>query len=213
MNTKTLSRKLLTTFLLLALMALPAAAQTKEANQARQAIMAAAQKINTLQCDFTQTKQLRMLNNKLTSRGRMYYQKSDRLRWEYASPYQFTFLLNGNQALTRQGGKTKMIATQQSKTLRQVSRIMMSSVVGDCLSNTRDFKVTLKQVSGQWQATLVPQRGSMKQMFRSIRLTFHKKSRQVTSVLLTEKNGDTTLIELHNPVTNKTIDAKIFALH
>lgn len=200
--------------LLILLLSLPVTAQTaKEAAAAKTAITAAAQKINTLQCDFTQTKRLKMLNNKVVSRGRMYYQRSDRLRWEYASPYQFTFLLNGNQALTRQGGKTKMIATQQSKTLRQVSRIMMSSVVGDCLSNTRDFKVTLKQVSGQWQATLVPQRGSMKQMFRSIRLTFHKKSRQVTSVLLTEKNGDTTLIELHNPVTNKTIDAKIFALH
>lgn len=213
MNTKTLSRKLLTTFLLLALMALPAAAQTKEANQARQAIMAAAQKINTLQCDFTQTKQLRMLNNKLTSRGRMYYQKSDRLRWEYTSPYSYTFLLNGNQALMRQGRQTKVSSTAGNKTLREVSRIMMSSVVGNCLSNTRDFKVALRQVGGRWQATLTPQRGTMKQMFKNIRLTFNRQTKQVQSVLLTEKNGDTTLIELHNTIINKAIDAKIFALH
>lgn len=200
--------------LLISLLSLPVTAQTaKEAAAAKTAITAAAQKINTLQCDFTQTKRLKMLNNQVVSRGRMYYQKSDRLRWEYTSPYSYTFLLNGNQALMRQGRQTKVSSTAGNKTLREVSRIMMSSVVGNCLSNTRDFKVALRQVGGRWQATLTPQRGTMKQMFKNIRLTFNRQTKQVQSVLLTEKNGDTTLIELHNTIINKAIDAKIFALH
>ena len=49
----------------------------------RQQIEAAASNMKSMQCDFVQTKYLRMLNDKMVSTGKMYYQQSDKLRWEY----------------------------------------------------------------------------------------------------------------------------------
>ena len=61
----------------------------------RHQIESAAVSMKTMQCDFVQTKYLRMLNDKMVSTGKMYYQQSDKLRWEYTSPYTYAFVLNG----------------------------------------------------------------------------------------------------------------------
>ena len=52
--------------LLLAVFALGAWGQTSE-TQVRQRIAQAAQQMKSLQCDFVQTKQLRMLNDKMVA--------------------------------------------------------------------------------------------------------------------------------------------------
>src|SRR5574344_2854073 len=55
--------------------------------------------LKTLQCDFVQTKQLSMLNDKIVSRGKMYYKQNNALRWQYTSPYTYTFIINGGKVL------------------------------------------------------------------------------------------------------------------
>ena len=76
-------------------------AQTlKKATEAEAKVMVAeinktAASIRTLACNFTQVKTLSFLNDKMTSQGRMCYDASGKLRWEYTSPYTYTFILNG----------------------------------------------------------------------------------------------------------------------
>ena len=83
-------------------------AQQNEA-QIRQAITQAASTMKTMQCDFTQTKHLKMLNDKMTSKGRMYYQQTNRLRWEYTSPYSYTFILNDDKVLLKNKQRNDVI--------------------------------------------------------------------------------------------------------
>ena len=75
------------------------AVQQQTEQTVKQKINQAASGIKTMQCDFVQTKHLKMLNDKLVSKGKMYYQKSDKLRWEYVSPYAYTFILNADKVL------------------------------------------------------------------------------------------------------------------
>ena len=44
-------------------------------------INSATSKLSSLQCDFVQTKTVKILNEKLVSKGRMWYQQPNRLRW------------------------------------------------------------------------------------------------------------------------------------
>ena len=67
-------------------------AQTLSETQIRQEINKVASQMKSMQCDFTQTKNLKMLNDKLVSKGKMYYQQSNKLRWEYVTPYAYIFL-------------------------------------------------------------------------------------------------------------------------
>lgn len=193
------------------LSSLTAWAQSDEA-EIRQKIAAAAQAMTTMQCDFVQTKQLRMLNDKMTSEGRMYYSQKDKLRWEYVTPYQYTFIMNGDRVLLKNRERSDVIDVRQNKLFREIARIMMSSVVGDCLSDDRTFKTMLTTANGEWTATLLPQRKDMKQMFQKIILHFDQRQATVSRVELVEKNGDQTTIDLKNIRKNETVAPSLFAI-
>ena len=188
-------------------------AQKVNEAKVKQQINAVASKMKTMQCDFVQTKYLKMLNDKMVSRGKMYYQQSNKLRWEYTYPYTYTFVLNGSRVLISKGKRNDVINVNQSKFFKEIARIMMNSVVGKCLTDSKDFKVSLTGASAEYVATLYPQQKQMKQMFQKIILHFNKQKSTVSKVELIEKKGDRTIIELKNVKSNAPINAKVFGIN
>lgn len=200
------------TFLLSFFLINPALAQKATQAQVKQQISQAASKLKSMQCDFVQTKHLKMLNDKVVSKGKMYYQQSDKLRWEYVSPYKYTFILNGSKVQLKNSKRNDVIDVEKNKLFKEIARIMMSSVVGNCM-NDKSFKVTISDGKTEWIATMVPQRKEMKQMFQTIKLHFNKQNSMVSMVELIEKNGDKTVIELKNIKTNVAIAPNIFSVN
>lgn len=180
--------------------------------QIRQKISQIASSIKTMRCDFIQTKHLKMLNDDMVSKGRMYYQQSNRLRWEYTTPYTYTFIINNDKVLLKNNQRNDVIDVNKNKLFKEIARIMMSSVVGNCLNDEKSFKSSISGLGGEWVATLVPQRKDMKQMFQKIVLHFSQKQAMVTQVELIEKNGDRTVIDLKNIKTNETISNNMFTI-
>ena len=188
-------------------------AQSVSEDKIREQIELAATNMKTMQCDFVQTKSLKLLNQKMVSKGKMYYQKSDKLCWQYVSPYNYTFVLNGAKVMLRNEKRSDVIDVQQNKMFKEIARIMMNSVLGKCLTDEKDFKVTMQQGKGEWVATLVPLRSNMKQLFQKIQISFHQAQMMVSMVKLFEKNGDQTTIQLKNIKTNAPLNAQVFSIH
>lgn len=187
-------------------------AQEMNDAQIRQKINRAASALKSMQCDFVQTKSLRMLNDKMVSKGKMYYQKSDKLRWEYTTPYTYTFILSGDKVLLKNQNRNDIIDVNKNKLFKSIAQIMMNSVVGNCITDDKNFKTSLATTQTEWVATLQPLRKDMKQMFQKIILHFNKQKSMVSSVELIEKAGDKTLIELKNIKTNESIPAGMFVV-
>lgn len=206
-------KRVLFSLMALCLCLLNLSAQKINEAKVKQQINAVASKMKTMQCDFVQTKYLKMLNDKMVSRGKMYYQQSNKLRWEYTSPYTYTFVLNGSKVLISKGKRSDVINVNQSKFFKEIARIMMNSVVGKCLTDSKDFKVSLTGASDEYVATLYPQQKQMKQMFQKIILHFNKQKSTVSKVELIEKKGDRTIIELKNVKSNAPINAKVFGIN
>ena len=181
--------------------------------QIKQKIGQAAAAMKSMQCDFVQTKHLKMLNGDMVSKGRMYYQQTNRLRWEYTTPYSYTFVLNNDKVLINSGKRNDVIDVNQNKVFREIARMMLNSVVGNCLNDEKSFKSSIATQGGEWVATLLPQRKDMKQMFQKIVLHFSQKQAVVTQVVLTERNGDQTVIDLKNIKVNETLSADLFTVH
>ncbi len=179
----------------------------------KQQINAVASSMKSMQCDFVQTKHLKMLNEKMVSRGKMYYQQGNRLRWEYTSPYAYTFVINNSKVLINKGNRSDVINVNQSKVFKEIARIMMNSVVGKSLTDQKDFKTNIVATSTEYVATLNPRQKQMQQMFQKIILHFNKQKAMVSVVELVEKKGDKTIIELKNVKTNTPINAKIFSIN
>lgn len=169
--------------------------------------------LRSLQCEFVQTKELSLLQDRMVSRGVMYYrQEGGKLHWEYQTPYRYTFILNGNRVMVRSDERTDVIETSGNRMFREIARIMMNSLTGKCLSDTSDFEVRIFADAGRWIAELTPRRREMEQFFSRVRLHFDPDRQLVIRVEMVEKNGDRTVIDLKNLKTDATIDESVFAV-
>ncbi len=189
-----------------------ATAQNLSETQIKQKINVTAAALKTIQCDFVQTKHLKMLKSEMVAKGKMYYQKSDKLRWEYITPYSYTFILNGDKVLIKNKNRNDVIDVKQNKVFKEIANIMMNSVVGNCLSDEKSFKTTITSTDTEYVAKLQPLRKNMKQMFQNIILHFSKQKSMVSTVELIEKNGDKTIIELRNVSANEAINSNMFSV-
>lgn len=188
-------------------------AQPTGDQQVKQEISQVAAKMKSMRCDFIQTKHLKMLNDKMVSKGRMYYQQGNKLRWEYESPYKYVFILNDSKVVLKNNGRNDVIDVNQNKMFREIVRIMMNTVVGKCLTDEKDFKVGIETSATEYAATLIPLRKDLKQMFSKIALHFNRQKKMITQVELSEKNGDITVIELKNVQTNVSISTTMFSVN
>ena len=168
--------------------------------------------MKTMECDFVQTKYLKMLNDQMVSKGKMSYQQPSALRWEYTTPYTYTFVLNDNKILLKNDRRKDIIDVNQNKMFKEIARIMMNSIVGKCLTDDKAFKTTIEETSAEWVATLLPQKKDMKQMWTKLILHFDRAKNAVVKVEMYEKTGDHTVIDLKNTKTNHPIDKKVFSV-
>src|SRR6186997_2251099 len=69
----------------------------------RQQFATASQKINSVQSDFVQEKNLSMLSEKIVSKGKFWFKKDNKVRMEYNQPFQYLMILNNNNIYIKDG--------------------------------------------------------------------------------------------------------------
>lgn len=168
--------------------------------------------IKSMSCGFTQTKTLSLLSDKMVSEGKMNYKQSDKLRWEYTSPYQYVFIFNGVKVYVGNKSRKDVIDTQTNKVFKEVARLIMSTVTGKALSDSSDFSVEVSDDKNRWQVKLIPKKKEMRKMFAKIDLFFNKSDLMISEINIYEKNNDRTNIKLKNIVTNRSVNESLFAI-
>lgn len=173
----------------------------------------AASAMSSMQCDFTQTKSMKLLSKEMKSEGVMYFKKPDKLRWQYTSPYDYTFILNGDQVKIKSQKSTKNIDVQGNKVFRQITNIILKSITGGGLKSSADFTVELYKTDKEYFAKLYPKKKEIKQIYQLIEIHFNPQLTMVNLVKMEEKTGDTTTVKLTNIKLNASIHEKMFDLH
>lgn len=202
--------------LLAAMLPLVALSQTKLTAQKQaqviQKIDRSAAAMKSMQCTFTQTKSMKMLSKKMTSKGVMYFKSPNKLRWQYTSPYSYTFLMNGDKVRLVSNKSTQNVDVRRNKMFRQITNIILNSITGGNLSKTSDFTVVLYKDGGAYYAQMYPKKKELKQLYKYIRIRFNAALTMVTTVEMVEKTGDTTVVTLTNVKTNHAINESVFAI-
>jgi outer membrane lipoprotein-sorting protein len=164
--------------------------------------------IQTIQSDFVQVKHLSLLADKITSKGKFYYRKEDKVRIEYTTPFTYLLVMNAGQVMVKDEQKTSKINTRNSKTMQSVNRIMIDCMRGSVFTNT-DFKVTAYENGGNYLLSLAPANDAMKKMFRQIDVYLAKSNFDVDRLTMTEQGGDYTDMDFtktqHNVILNDAI--------
>jgi outer membrane lipoprotein-sorting protein len=167
--------------------------------------------MKTMQCDFTQTKRMKMLSKDMQSKGVMYFKRPDKLRWQYTSPYDYTFIMNGDKVQIKSMKSTKNIDVQQNKMFRQITNIILSSITGGTLRTSADFTVELWQQDKSYFVKLYPKKKELKQLYQYLEIWFDPALTKVSTVKMMEKTGDMTIVNLLNTKYGVTINEKMFA--
>jgi len=165
--------------------------------------------VQTIQSDFVQVKHLSLLADKLTSKGKFYYSKEDKVRIEYTTPFQYLVVMNGGQLMVKDEQKTSRINTRNSKTMQSVNRVMIDCMRGTVFANT-DFKVTAYENATTYLLSMIPASDAMRKMFKQIDVYMNKSNFDVDRLTMTEQGGDFTDMDFTNTRHNVALNETLF---
>lgn len=214
-----LSRKiaLILTLLLLTTSTLDVAAQAPKGYTAitntaslQNILAVSARNTQTIASDFSQVKHMKMMNDKVNSRGKFYFKKEDKIRIEYTSPFQYLLIMNGGQIMVRDENKTNKINTRNSKTMQSVNKVMMDCMRGTVFGN-KDFQVKAFEMKNLYLLQLTPVNSSMKSLFARIDVYIEKSDNSVSKLVMNENGGDYTDMNFTNKKINTSLADALFS--
>jgi outer membrane lipoprotein-sorting protein len=176
-----------------------------------QAMAKRAEQTQSISSDFAQVKHMKMLNDKVQSKGKFYYKKNDKVRIEYLSPFQYLLVMNGSMISVKENGKVSKINTRNSMTMQAVNKIMMDCMRGTVFTN-KDFSVKASASNTQYLLAMTPVSSTVKGLFKQIDVYINKADHQVVRLVMSENGGDYTEMSFANRVLNASIADALFTL-
>ncbi|MBL7704132.1 MAG: outer membrane lipoprotein carrier protein LolA [Taibaiella sp.] len=177
----------------------------------QQALAKNAQVTQSISSDFNQVKNMKMLNDKVSSKGKFYYKQSDKVRIEYTSPFSYLLVMNSGMIAVKENGKVSKINTRNSLTMQSVNKIMMDCMRGTVFNN-KDFSVKAYASSAQYLLTLTPVSSAVKGLFKNIDVYINKSDNQVAKLIMTENGGDNTVMTFTNRKLNSNLADALFSV-
>jgi outer membrane lipoprotein-sorting protein len=197
-------------FFSVALMAQPKGyKQIANAAALQQGLQKSTAALQTIQSDFSQTKHLSLLADKITSKGKFYYRKEDKVRIEYTTPFQYLVVMNGGQMMVKDEQKSTKVNTRSSKTMQSVNRIMLDCMRGTVFSNP-DFRVTAFENGSNYLLSLIPANDAVKKLFKQIDVYLTRSSFDVDRLTMSEQGGDFTDMDFSHTQHNIALNDALF---
>jgi len=172
---------------------------------------AASKKTATIKSDFVQEKNLSMLSEKITSKGKFWFKKESMVRMEYNQPFQYLMIINKDKVYIKDGQKVNTVSTKSNKIFQQINRITVDCVQGTVLDNP-DFKTRIFENKNSYQIELIPVAKGLKGLFKTINVIMEKRDYGVSSIQMNELGGDDTLIRFVNKEINTNIADAFFTV-
>lgn len=170
-----------------------------------------AQSTQSIESDFVQEKDLSMLSDKITSKGKFWFKKDNKVRMEYSTPSYYLLVINGKDIKTKDSQKENKISAKSNKVFEQVNKITVDCVQGTVLDNA-DFTSRILENGGTYLLELTPVSKALKDFFKTISLTVDKKDYGVSKIVMQENSGDNTTITFVHKQVNVNIPDAVFAI-
>jgi outer membrane lipoprotein-sorting protein len=165
--------------------------------------------VSTITSSFTQEKILSALTEKIISRGRFWFKRSDKVRIEYTEPFFFLMILNGDKMLMRDDQKENKINVNSNKLFQQINRIVIDCVQGTIL-DSNDFSVKVFEDDKTFLMEMTPSSKRLREFFETIVLTVEKKDYSAKKIEMNEPLGDVTTLIFTNKKLNEPVSDAIF---
>ncbi|MEZ5057619.1 MAG: outer membrane lipoprotein carrier protein LolA [Saprospiraceae bacterium] len=163
----------------------------------------------TIQCDFVQEKSLSFLNEKMVSKGKFYFKQTDKIRWEYDSPFSYIIVLNGGKLLIDDEGKKNEMDLSNNQTFKEINGLLSKTLQGDIFQKDDRFSKEVFENNAFVMVKLQPLTEAFKAYITEIKVFFDKKDMMVAKVEMVE-GEDLTKIMFENRKINTNLPQNLF---
>lgn len=165
--------------------------------------------IETLECRFLQKKTISVLAETAEAEGKMYYQKADRMRWEYLQPDAYYFVMNGNKSVMKKNEETDRGGS--ARIFGEIAKMIMASISGRKLVDEEKFIPAYTGNKEIFRISLQPRNRRLLQMISLLVMEFDIKGHTIRSVEM-RQGEDVTRIEFKDKKVNGELKEELFDL-
>jgi len=171
-----------------------------------------AKETKTIQSDFVQEKHMSFLSEPAITKGRFFFKKENKVRWEYNDPYSYIMVMNDGKISIKDGDKEKKFDIKSRVIANKINEMMLGTIQGKVLNN-EDFEGKFLESADYFLVRLVPVVKKMKKYVQKIDLYFDKENYHVSRIKIVEISGDYTLLNFMNRVSNGNISEERFTIN
>jgi outer membrane lipoprotein carrier protein len=169
--------------------------------------------VTTLAGEFTQKNKVKLFKQELASKGKLYFEKPRKIRWEYTAPDPSVLILDGNQArMTTPGAAPQVFDLDKDATMRAIFDQLLTWLGPGSLAAARDdYDLSTGGTAAAPTLVLTPRATSaIAKAFARIELRLDAKTWLMKSILLVEKNGDEKEIDFSKLARNVKLPPDAF---
>ena len=174
-----------------------------------QQIKSQAQKINSIEAGFEQTKNISFIDEQLISGGKFWFSRPDKMRWEYQTPFFYSIIIDGDNITVIDDKKESRFDAASNAMFGQIKQVIMNMVNGKMFDDP-DYHATLKEENNYFVVNFETVNQAMKAYILSIDLYFTKSGYLMEKIKMNEASGDDTVIEFNNQNINQPLPGHVF---
>jgi outer membrane lipoprotein-sorting protein len=167
-------------------------------------------KVQTILSDFRQEKELAALTEKITSTGKFWFKRSNKVRIDYQKPFVYRLVMNGDKVLLKDEQKESKANVKSNKLFQQINRIMVDCIQGTVLESS-DFTTKVFESDKKFLIEMKPASKTIRDFFSVILLTVDRTSYAVDQIEMKESGGDRTVLIFSNKILNQAISDEVFS--
>lgn len=114
----------------------------------RERLAQASRENKTIQCDFTQHRQVRRMKGEIELKGRFYYDNAKAMALEYTVPAGDKVIIRDDRIILRTAGQVTETATSANPMLQQVALMIRASMTGDLSQFGEGWQIGYDETEG-----------------------------------------------------------------
>ena len=182
-------------------------------------MQASAEKITSIQSDFTQEKYVSVMASTMKSSGKFYYQKTDKVKLEYTVPFKQDLVMNGTKLMMKaNGGKPMIMDAASNPMMAELKKVISACMSGNIANIGDNYKMTYFVDGSNYLIEIVPQSADIKKFAEKVDLYLDSSDFTVVRMRMIEakkpnqSKNDYTDYTFTNKKKNAAIAESVFAI-
>jgi outer membrane lipoprotein-sorting protein len=169
-------------------------------------------RLTGIESNFTQTKYIGLLSEKIVSSGKFYYHQPDKICMDYASPVKYLMVINGHTIKITSDGKSNVYDLNANQMTSRMQLLISACMTGNLENLDSGYERSFKENHTLYWVQLLPPE-SMKTYLKSIDIYLDKSDVSVHRLKITETSGDYTEYVFTGQIKNAAIPDAKFNIH